>query len=112
MFDPWPRSVGWGSGTVVSCGVGHRRGSDLVLLWLWCRLEAVALVGPLAWEPPYATGSALKSKKAEKKKKIKPDSYEKKGKLQANILHKQNIGQKNLAICTERILNHDNAGLF
>ena len=28
----------------VSCGVGCRLGSDLVLLWLWCRLAAVALI--------------------------------------------------------------------
>ena len=26
----------------VSCGLGHRRGSDLALLWLWCRLAATA----------------------------------------------------------------------
>ena len=25
---------------------------DLVLLWLWCRLAAVAPIGPLSWEPP------------------------------------------------------------
>ena len=37
--------------------------SDPLLLWLWCRPEAVALIQPLAWEPPYATGEALKSKK-------------------------------------------------
>ena len=30
------------------------------LLWLWCRLAAVAPIPPLAWEPPYATGMALK----------------------------------------------------
>ena len=42
---------------------------DLVLLWLWLRPEAVALIRPLAWEPPYATGAALKSKKKSKKKK-------------------------------------------
>ena len=35
---------------------------DLPLLWLWRRPEAVALVRPLAWEPPYAKGEALKSK--------------------------------------------------
>ena len=33
----------------VSCGVGRRHGSDLALLWLWCRLAAVALIGALAW---------------------------------------------------------------
>ena len=36
----------------MSSGVGHRRGSDLELLWLWCRPAATALIGPLAWEPP------------------------------------------------------------
>ena len=29
---------------LVSCGVGGRRGSDLALLWLWCRLTAAALI--------------------------------------------------------------------
>ena len=49
-----------------SCGVDHRRGSDLALLWLWCRLAAVAPIRPVAWELPDATGAALK--KAKKKK--------------------------------------------
>ena len=44
----------------MSCGVGHRRGSDLGLLW--CRLAAVAPIQPLAWKFPYAAGPALKSK--------------------------------------------------
>ena len=43
--------MGWGSGTAVSCGVGHRCGSDPTLLCLWRRLAAVALSGPLDWEP-------------------------------------------------------------
>ena len=47
----------------VSCGVGHRRGSDPALLWVWRRLAAAAPIRPPAWEPPYATGTALKSKK-------------------------------------------------
>ena len=34
-----------------------------MLLWLWCRLVAVALSWPLAWEPPYARGTDLKRKK-------------------------------------------------
>ncbi|RKM63566.1 hypothetical protein C0215_19860 [Clostridioides difficile] len=33
---------------------------DPVLLWLWCRPVAIALIRPLAWEPPYAMGGALK----------------------------------------------------
>ena len=40
-----------------------RRGLDPVLFWLWCRLAAIALIRPLAWEPPYAVGAALKTKK-------------------------------------------------
>ena len=51
------------SGISMSCGVGRRRGLDLVLLWLWHRPEAIAPIQPLAREPPYATDAALKSKK-------------------------------------------------
>ena len=47
----------------MSYGVGLRHGSDLALLWLWCRLAALALIRPLAWEPPYAAGAALKKSK-------------------------------------------------
>ena len=36
---------------------------DLVLLWLWCRLAAAALIQPLAWEFPYAAGVIVKRKK-------------------------------------------------
>ena len=39
-----------------------------MLLWLWCRLAATAPVGPLAWEPAYAAGAALKIQKKKKKK--------------------------------------------
>ena len=35
----------------MSCGVGHRHGSNLALLWLWCGPAAVAPIQPLAWEP-------------------------------------------------------------
>ena len=53
----------------MSYGVGHRRGSDPTLLWLW--LAPMALIGPLAWESPCATGAAIeKTKKKKKKKKI------------------------------------------
>ena len=43
----------------MSCGVGRRPRSDPTLLWLWCRPAATAPIRPLAWEPPYATGTAL-----------------------------------------------------
>ena len=51
----------------MSRGVGCKHGSDLAWLWLWRRPVAVALTQPLAWEPPYATGEALKKKKKRKK---------------------------------------------
>ena len=52
----------------MSCGVGHRHNSDPALLWLWCKPVATALIGPLAWKPPYAMGAALKRPKEKKKK--------------------------------------------
>ena len=54
----------------VSCGVGHRCGSDPELLWLWCRLEVTAPIRPLAWEPPYAPGAAIEKTKKKPKKPI------------------------------------------
>ena len=51
----------------MNCGVDRRHGSDLALLWLWCRLAATALIQPLAWEPPNAMGVALKRPKTKKK---------------------------------------------
>ena len=71
MFDPWPWSVGKGFGVAVSCGVDRRCSWNLALLWLWFRLAAVALIGPLAWELPYAVGVAQKSIKKKKKRKKK-----------------------------------------
>ena len=46
----------------MSHGVGGRCGSDPELLW--CRPAATAPIRPVAWEPPYATGVALKRKEA------------------------------------------------
>ena len=45
-------------------------GSDPVLLWLWLRPEATALIRRLAWEPPYAAGSDPRKGKKTKKKII------------------------------------------
>ena len=52
----------------MSCDVGCRCGSDLALLWLWCRVAVAALIRLLAWELPHAAGAALKRPKKEKKK--------------------------------------------
>ena len=41
----------------MSCGVGRGRSWDPTLLWLWLQFH------PVVWEPPYATGAAIKSKK-------------------------------------------------
>ena len=62
----------------MSCGVGHRHGSDPMLLWLWRRLVATAPIRPLAWEPPDAAGAAQRNRKKRQKKermiitKVKP----------------------------------------
>ena len=38
------------------------------MLWLWRRLAAVALIGPLAREPPYPVGAALKIRERERER--------------------------------------------
>ena len=65
----------------MSCIVGHRHSSHptLLLLWLWCRLAATALIWTLAWELPYAAGEAKKRKKRKKKKKKKYPDRKRKG---------------------------------
>ena len=60
------------------CGVGRGRGLDPELLWLWCRLAAVTLIQPLAWEPPCAAGAALKRQKAKGKSQKKKKKKKKK----------------------------------
>ena len=50
----------------MSCGIGRRHSLDPALLWLWFRPAATALIQPLAWEPPYVTGVALKNKRQRK----------------------------------------------
>ena len=39
-----------------------------MLLWLWLRPVAAALIRPLAWESPYAAGAAQEMAKRQKKK--------------------------------------------
>ena len=53
----------------MSCDVGHRHGSDPLLLWLGWRLADAALVRSLVWEFPYALCVALKTHTQKKKKK-------------------------------------------
>ena len=65
----------------MSCGVGHRHGSDPTLLWLWCRPVATVPIRPLAWEPPYAAGEALDKAKRQKKNKTKQNKKNQKAHL-------------------------------
>ena len=46
-----------------------QRVKDPALLWLWRRPVATAPIGPLAWEPPYASGAALKRQKSKQTKR-------------------------------------------
>ena len=66
----------------MSHGEVCRCGSNPALLWLWHRPGAVAPIRPLAWEPPYATGVALKRPKTHththKNKKTKKQKKRKK----------------------------------
>ena len=52
----------------MSWGVGCRRGLDPMLLWLWHRPEATALIGTLVCGLPYAVGAVLKRPKKKKGK--------------------------------------------
>ena len=75
----------------MNCGVGPRRSSDPLWLWLWRRLAAIALIQPLAWELSCAMGVALGGKKNQK-------SYRKAPCTQAPGGMLQNIGAASFLI--------------
>ena len=52
-----------------------QRVKDLALLWLWPRQVATALIRPLAWEPPYAAGAALKRQNRNKEKELQKPCF-------------------------------------
>ena len=56
-----PHSVGQGSSVAVSCGIDDRCGSDPALLWLWRGPAVAALIRPLVWVLPNASGVGLKN---------------------------------------------------
>ena len=64
---------------------------------LWCRLAAVALIGPLAWESPYAIGAALKKQNNNNNKNLEnafdmvdvPSTFYKTAKLSVPFYHQQ-----------------------
>ena len=59
--------------------------------WQWCRLAAATLITPLAWELPYAAGTALKSRKEKKGSK----SFEK----TLSLLVAQQVKDPALSLC-------------
>ena len=59
----------------MSCGVGRTCGLDPAWLWLWRRPAATAPIQPLAWEPPYDVGVALKRQKKRKSKRQSSDIH-------------------------------------
>ena len=73
---------------MVRSGVGRTCDLNPVLLWLWP--AATALIRPLAWEPPYTVGAALKSRR-------------KKGIVPLSILY---TAPTNLVIKNLRYLSH------
>ena len=75
----------------MTCGVGHRCSSDPMLLWLWYRSAAVALIWPQDWELPHATGAGLK-KQTNKQTKFYPPrlSFRFDGELKNDKLKQEN----------------------
>ena len=74
-----PGPTQWVKGWIISMGygVGSRGSSELVLLWLWCRPEAVALIWPLVCELPCATGAAKKTNKQKQQQTNKQNKQKK-----------------------------------
>ena len=69
---------------MISCGIGHKCGLNPVLLWLWHKPTATVPIRPLAREPPYAVGAALKKQKTNNNKKKTLKKQKKKPKKQKN----------------------------
>ena len=89
--------MGYRSGIPESCGVGHRQGSDPMLLWLWCRPAAAALIPSLGISIFHGC-CPKKKKKERKKRKIKKTERKKDpGHLRDNDEESIWIGQEEKA---------------
>ena len=87
----------------MSFGIGRRQGLDPESLWLWCRLADAVLIRPVAWESPYATNVALKSKQTNKQtKQNKKIPY-----ASDVVLRKKDVGSR----YTGQITSHIYTGL-
>ena len=60
----------------MSCGVGRRRDLDPALPRLYRRPAAVAPIGRLAWELPYASGGALKRQNKQTNKQTNKKNHQ------------------------------------
>ena len=86
--------MGRGSSIAVSCGVGHKCGSDplllLLWLWLWHRLAAIAPTQALAWELPHALEKNKNKQIDLKNRQIWTDIFPKK-KYRRPMTHEKNV---------------------
>ena len=65
----------------------------MALLWLWQRPLASALIGPLAWEFPYATSEVLKRQRnKEREKERKREREREKGRKERKKLRSSRCG--------------------
>ena len=80
----------------MSCDVGRRHGLDPMLLWLWHRPVAIALIQPLLWETPYVMSVALKR---QRKKKREREREREKG-----MIHQSKNPKHNLYIIAAHLL--------
>ena len=69
------------------------------LLWLWRRPVVTAPIGPLAWEPPCASGAALEKAKRQKKNLI-GNIYCHVANLK-NILRSSHFGMMGSVVCLQ-----------
>ena len=67
-FYRWKKTKAHGPGIAINCGVGHRCGLDLMLLWLWRRQVATALTQSLAWDLHMPWVRSWKAKKGRARK--------------------------------------------
>ena len=82
----------------MSCGVGPRFGSDPMLLWLWRRPASIALIRPLAWEPPYAVGAAQEMAKRQTTTTTTKKQQQQKTQTQYVAFHTQHHRKSNTVV--------------
>ena len=95
----------------MNCGVDHRHGSDPGLLWLWRTLVAVVLIGPLAWEPPHAVATALKTDK-DKMKHTHTHKQNKTKKKQLQNKIKQHLTKSRVDKCVKMQMSWNSVTLL